>query len=194
MDIAALWLGWLLVWALGVALIAALYGRSTSFDEAGEIAFVAGCGWFVGQFLLTLWMRLLAAVHVPFGIATIGAPLAALIALATWFSWQWHRAIAAPRARAAWHALVGETLGKEQRLLWFGVLGWLALRFALLLIEVVRRPLYPWDAWTQWATKARVWSELKTIAPFVAGPEWLGTPAAGVYFDAAPHYPATVPL
>jgi hypothetical protein len=139
-------------------------------------------------------MRLLAVVHVPFGIAAIGAPLAAIAALATWLTWRRHRATATTGVRSSLHAFLGANLGKEQRLLWFAVVGWLALRFALLLIEVVRRPLYPWDAWTQWATKARVWYELKTIVPFVAAPEWLAAPAAGVYFDAAPHYPATVPL
>ena len=61
-------------------------------------------------------------------------------------------------------------------------------------VEVLRRPLYPWDAWTQWATKARVWYELKTIVPFVTASEWLAAPSGTVYFDAAPHYPATVPL
>ena len=40
------------------------------------------------------------------------------------------------------------------------------MRFALLGIEVASRPLYPWDAWTQWATKARVWYELGYLAPF----------------------------
>src|SRR3569833_3421050 len=59
--------------------------------------------------------------------------------------------------------------------------------------EVVRQPLFPWDAWTQWATKARVWFALRHMVPFEPAPQWLaGTTAA--YFDAAPHYPATVPL
>ena len=31
----------------------------------------------------------------------------------------------------------------------------------------------PWDAWSHWATKARVWFELKSMAPFVAASEWL---------------------
>ena len=45
----------------------------------------------------------------------------------------------------------------------------------------------------QWATKARVWFELRTLAPFAPFDVWL--PANGaLYTDAAPHYPATVPL
>ena len=59
--------------------------------------------------------------------------------------------------------------------------------------EVAWRPLYPWDAWVQWATKARVWYELGHLAPFVRADVWLAG-AGGAYFDASPNYPATVPL
>ena len=55
------------------------------------------------------------------------------------------------------------------------------------------RPLYPWDAWTQWATKARVWYELGGIAPFARVAAWLAA-NGGVYFDASPEYPPTMPL
>ncbi len=37
---------------------------------------------------------------------------------------------------------------------------------SLLGLDVLWQPLYPWDAWTQWATKARVWYELGRIVPF----------------------------
>jgi hypothetical protein len=59
--------------------------------------------------------------------------------------------------------------------------------------EVAWRPLYPWDAWVQWATKARVWYELGHIVPFVRADVWLAG-ADGAFFDASPQYPATVPL
>ncbi len=43
---------------------------------------------------------------------------------------------------------------------------WPGSRFASpALCRVATRPLFPWDAWTQWATKARVWYELGRIAP-----------------------------
>jgi hypothetical protein len=66
------------------------------------------------------------------------------------------------------------------------------VRCASLAYEVVLQPLYPWDAWTQWATKAKVWSALRGMAPFISYTQWLaGNPG---YVDTAPHYPATVPL
>jgi hypothetical protein len=91
-------------------------------------------------------------------------------------------------------ARLGAGLAGVQRLLWLSLLAWLALRFVLLLSEVLRRPLYPWDAWMQWSTKARVWYEMKTIMPFGTASQWLVASPGAIYFDAAPHYPGTVPL
>ena len=54
------------------------------------------------------------------------------------------------------------------------------------------RPLFPWDAWTQWGTGAhlvRAPTSCRSSASRMAEP--IG---AGAYHDAAPHYPATVPL
>ncbi len=64
---------------------------------------------------------------------------------------------------------------------------------ALLGAEILSRPLYPWDAWTQWATKARVWYELSHIVPFARQDAWLAA-GGGLYFDASPEYPPTMPL
>ena len=55
------------------------------------------------------------------------------------------------------------------------------------------KPLFPWDAWTQWATKARVWYELGRIVPFANADEWFAAGGAA-YFDAAPDHPPTLPL
>ena len=194
MNIAALVVGFALPWALGVALLVALSRRATSWNEPGELAWALGCGWFAGAFLLTLWMRVLAAVTAHFGILVIGAPLAAVTGALVWFDWRRTGAGLGTALRRAAGELTGRGLDDPRRALWLAVLGWLGLRFVLLLAEVLWRPLYPWDAWTQWATKARVWFELKTMAPFVTASDWLQAMTPGVYFDAAPHYPATVPL
>lgn len=194
MDIALLWLGWVLVWASGIALLLALQTRTATLRDSGEIAFIAGTGFFAGQFLLTLWMRALALIGLPFGRIAIGGPLLAIGAIALWVAWRRHGAALADAFRSALRAFATIDLPKEQRALRYAILAWLVLRFALLLTEVLRRPLYPWDAWTQWATKARVWYEERTIVPFVNALQWLTAPGSDVWFDAAPHYPGTVPL
>jgi hypothetical protein len=73
------------------------------------------------------------------------------------------------------------------------LVAWLVLRFATLLLDVVWTPLYPWDAWIQWATKARVWYSLGHMVPFGRTDAWFAANGA-LWFDASPNYPATVPL
>src|SRR5438094_5009664 len=156
MDALLLLFGFAVVWGLGVALIAAIAPRHANGYGAGDLAWTVGCGWFVGAFLLTLWMRVLAQIHVPFGIVSIGLPLAAVTGLLAWRArtlkaLQWNKAF------APWRKL---NFGDWQRVIWLIIFGWLAIRFALLLSEIIWRPLFPWVAWTQWGTTARVWFEL----------------------------------
>jgi hypothetical protein len=189
-DALMLVLGFALVWGLGVAVIVAIASRNANEPAAGNLSWSLGCGWFVGAFVLTLWMRVLALIQVPFGIASIGLPLAAVTGLLAWRA----RTLSTFRWSDVLAPLAGRNLAGWRRVIWLIILGWLALRFALLLNEIVWRPLFPWDAWMQWGTKARVWFELRTMVPFVSGAEWLQATSPNVYFDAAPHYPATVPL
>ena len=146
-----------------------------------------------GVFLLTLWMRGLSAAGVPLGVIAIAAPLAAIAGGAAFLVWRRDRQLLRGSTRAALSTVAGSGLPGWVRVAWYALLGWLALRFALLLAEVVMRPLYPWDAWTHWATKARVWFELKSIVPFVGAWDWLQMTGLA-YTDFNPHYPGTVPL
>ena len=185
--------GWLLPWALGAGLVAALPHKAGDGSNEGELAWTLGSGWFVGALLLTFWMRALSAAGIEFGTLAIGAPLAVTAALLLGIAWRRRRGPSAITLHRALRGLAGGELAGWRRSAWLAMLAWLALRFALLLGEVVWRPLYPWDAWTQWATKARVWYEFRSMVPFVPAAEWMQANGAA-YYDAAPHYPGTVPL
>jgi hypothetical protein len=74
----------------------------------------------------------------------------------------------------------------------------LVVRFSGLLHEDLLRPLYPWDAWVNWAPKAKVWFGVEELVPFVHYSQWpvssldigaysLGNPDASLY-------PPLVPL
>jgi hypothetical protein len=191
MDAVALTTAALVAWLPGVAALMAL--RASRPLAPGEAAWIAGAGYLVGAFALTLWMRALSRLGVPFAVLPIALPLAfgALALLA--YAWRRDRVdMRALPARFA-RALAARDLAGWSRILWFALLAWLALRFAMLAVEVLSRPLYPWDAWTQWATKARVWYELGHLAPFARFAEWYAAGGA-VYFDASPEYPPTMPL
>lgn len=194
MDALALIAGLLLPWWLGKAVLLALRARTTALDAPGEIAWLAGAGYLVGAFLLTLWMRALSIAGIRFGAAAIALPLIAVAAACTAVAWRRDRGTWAVAFRTAWRALAAPPgLASVARTLWWLLLAWIAFRFALLGIELASRPLYPWDAWTQWATKARVWYELGYLAPFARVEAWLAANGT-VYFDASPEYPPTMPL
>jgi hypothetical protein len=139
-------------------------------------------------------MRLLSQVGVGFSPLSIAAPLLLATAAAGYITWrrtgtELPQALrGACRAAASPPGLEGATL-----LAWRTLLAWIALRFLLLGMDVSWQPLYPWDAWTQWATKARVWYDLGRIAPFAPSAEWF-TAGGTAYFDAQPDNPPTVPL
>jgi hypothetical protein len=171
-----------LPWAAGTLCLVAV-GRDTSRDAL--LAAVA-YGQLAGIALLTLFMRVASYIALPWSFAGLASALAAVsvgaaIVLRV-------RGAGTPATRVA----IGAPLGDAWRILAALAALLLVARCASLAYEVVLQPLYPWDAWTQWATKAKVWSALRGMAPFIGYTQWLaGNPG---YVDTAPHYPATVPL
>ncbi len=193
MNILTLTLGLLLPWLLGMAILHALRGADDApIDADGELAWLAGTGYLVGVVALTLWMRALSRLGVPFGIASIALPLVAAIAACAYAGAR--RTGMRATAQAASRALrVPIGIGGTVRFVWWALLAWLALRFVLLGFEVAWRPLFPWEAWIAWATKARVWYELGRMTPFVDAATWFAA-TDPVWFDAGPGNPATLPL
>jgi hypothetical protein len=180
-DGLRLTLGWGVAWLLGIVIVAALLRAVPK--SGGVRAWTIGAGFFVGAFVLTLWMRALSRFGVPFGIASIAAPLGVATAALAWYSW--------PVWRAA--SFAKSSMPRGERWLFYGLAAWLGVRFVVLLLDVLFTPLYPWDAWIQWATKARVWYALGHIVPFGRSDAWFAANGA-LWFDASPNYPATVPL
>jgi hypothetical protein len=195
MEILTLTAGLLLPWLLGVATLGAVRSAKRPLDVPGEIAWIAGAGYFVGAFLLTLWMRALSQGGVRFGALAIGAPLGIATAALAYAAWRRHGgATLRDAVRGALRALVAPAgLARASRIAWQLLVLWIALRYALLALHVAWQPLYPWDAWIQWATKARVWYELGYLAPFARAEPWF-LAGGSLWFDASPEYPPTVPL
>ena len=188
MDYVGLAIGLALPWLLGWSVLFALgWPRSASINEDGAAALQLGYGYFLGALLLTLWMRLVSALGMHFGWTTIGAPLLVVAVLLLVFAWR------RGRLRRLVNALSLSSSDRLRGLLWIGLAVWIALRIASVAIDIAWRPLYPWNAWSEWAPMARVWYELGHIVPFVDADTWLAG-ASGAYFDVVPGDPATVPL
>ncbi len=195
MDTLGLIAGLKLPWLLGIAVLVATRDTARKADAPGEVAWIVGAGYLAGAFILTLWMRVLSLAGIRFGALAIGVPLLLVTAAFAWLAWRRHGgAPLVAAAVGALRALVAPMhASRAARLAWQLLLAWLVLRYALLALEVIWQPLYPWDAWIQWATKARVWYEQGRIEPFVRSTEWFAADGTA-WFDASPDYPPTLPL
>lgn len=178
---------------IGVALLAACVRDASQAREAGLGTWILGAGYVVGAFVLTLLMRGIAVTGTPLDIVSIGVPGLAIAGALSW--------LARRRSATGWrdattdarHTLIASALARPARIAWFALLAWLAVRAGMLLVEVWTRPLYPWDAWSAWATKAKTFFALGTIVPFVDAAGWAAA-TTPVWFDAAPGQPVTLPL
>lgn len=181
MEIPGLIATLFLPWLLGVVWLRARWLKG------GNIAWptLLGYGYLAGVLGTTLVMRLLDVVGMRLAFLNIALALTLLIAIGIGtgrvMPWQGLRIGTDWRALAGWHKAA-----------FSGLLGLVATRLGGLGLEVIWQPLFPWDAWSQWATKARVWYELGHLVPFVSPDVWLQSD--GVYYDRAPHYPPAIPL
>jgi hypothetical protein len=181
-EIAGLLAGVLLPWAAGFALVRMALTRIGESDPWVE----AGYGHFAGVLLVTLLLRAqdLAGMRLAF------VPIAVVLALVAVAGLVLSRQSAPRTTSMPARELTADPLGIR----WLATIALvlLALRVGTLAVEVLLRPLFAWDAWSQWGTKAKVWSALSDIVPFIGYDDWLARKPG--YTDTAPHYPATIPL
>jgi hypothetical protein len=179
-DAAMLAAAVLVPWAAGFALVRALLARLGDGDPWVE----AGYGHFVGILLVVALLYAQDAFGMRLAFVPLALALGVVAALGLVLA---RRAPASPRPAIAAPA-------EPAVLRWVAALAlaMLALRLGTLAIEVLLRPLFAWDAWSQWATKAKVWAGLRDIVPFVGFDDWLARKPG--YTDTAPHYPPAIPL
>jgi hypothetical protein len=175
---------------LGIALLAACRAHTSVPGDAGLVPWTIGAGFLVGVLVLTAIMRADALAGLPFGWLSIGVPS---LALAVAFAWAARSAPIAAIACGAIRTLGALGLARRARYAWFVLVAWIAVRAAMLLVEVASRPLYAWDAWSAWATKAKAYFAMRTIVPFADLAAWSAA-ATPSWYDAQPAQPATLPL
>lgn len=155
-----------------------------------RVALVWGNGTLLGLVLIPQFMWGLNALGIPLSFWSTASLAGTLIAIAALINGT--RAKGQPPARSPLATPIA--MPASHRVLLVFLLSLMALRFLTLGLEIFWRPLFPWDATMQWATKARVWFEFQSIVPFVEKDVWLSLGGAGVFTDRHPYYPHTIPL
>jgi hypothetical protein len=175
----------LLPWAAGVLWLRILWPASAP----GRWPLLLGYGYLLGLVSVALVLRAQSAATLPLWIwpALLLSAVAASFALLIM-----RRRVAVPSLASPPHA--ERPMTPLQRLLFMLLLGWLILRFAGLALELWWQPVYPWDAWTTWVLRARVWVEAGSLVPFVSAEEWLRDAEGLSYSIEAWHYPKIVSL
>ena len=169
-----------LPWLTGSLLTAAVLGR----PQAGAAwALLLGTGYFVGMATTALATWVIVSLGGGFLLVCLG--LLALCGLAYFRT-------SGSSVVYAGDVAVGPVSG-WQRVLWWGLLLLITWRFFGLAQEVMVRPVLPWDAWSTWELKAKIWHGLGQIAEFKHPRLWLEDPGLSYPLEAW-LYPPLGPL
>ncbi len=175
-----------LPWLAGTLSVLLLWRR----NDRSCWLLAAGYGYPLGAFAATLTLRLLDAAGIPWTLPMVALPMLVLIVVLLGLT----RARRGPRVSGSRILPAREVLLVPLRGLSWVCLALIAIRLIGLAAEIAWRPLQPWDAWSQWATKAKVWFDYGRMAPFVSQEQWLAPGDAMRFVDMHSYYPATVPL
>lgn len=185
MFLLQLFIALFLPWLLGIALLR--IGWHKTSPRIWPL--VLGYGYPLGMLMTTLIMSLWDALGLKQAFWPIAGFLFLLTLSGAWFS-----------RNTPWkgRGLADEKATNPQNHWQRALLGLLTVilivRYAGLGLEILWRPLYPWDAWTTWAPRAQVWFALKELIPFVDSAYWLHNPDQEVYTLPAWQYPRAISL
>lgn len=176
----------LMPWLLGGVWTYYLLRKSGSWN----IFIILGHGYLAGLFLTTLIIRGWDFLGAPlnywgFVIVIVSFSAAGVIAIRSQTATPRHRS---PSTSLAHWQAVSISL----------IILLIVYRYATLTQELFLRPLFPWDAWMNWAPKAIVWYHNKSLVPYTSPNIWLNTTENTLAYTlgnwSAWKYPATVPL
>lgn len=159
-------------------------------EATARTPLVWGSGTLLGLILIP---------HFMWGLNTLGLPLSFWAPASLAFGLIVVAVIAGLLRKTQRHAAQSEmralaTMSLSHKTLFAFLLLLVGFRLTTLGLEVLWRPLFPWDATMHWATKARVWFEFESMMPFVDNASWLNLGGENVFTDRHPDYPPTIPL
>ncbi len=173
-----------LPWITGTLLCRCWFRLNTGYSAWG---LYLGIGYLLGVALTTglLWTLHLLGAKEPV------IPVAWLLVVANlglaWFVWR-SGPIEAPRSEPIKPLLWPQQLG------WWVLLALVASGMILAGAELMGRPTFPWDAWSAWSVKGKVWFYQGLQVDFIARQDWLQTADSNLYTNEAWQYPQMLPL
>ncbi len=177
---------YLWAWLLPLSTGAAAYLAVSPRRVPGWRATAAGYGFVAGMLLVAGFASIVACSNTARANVSVGLCLLPVLIVAAAAAWRRRgdSLVAAPGGEAG--------LPLWQRALLAGLIASLVVRGAIAAREIWLRPLYPWDAWSAWAVKPKVWFLLGHYVPFVSMQEWLHSTQGNLYTDVAWHYPTAL--
>lgn len=183
MSMTGLIIALLLPALLGIAWLQ-LFWRSSHW--AARI----GYGYLLGIFIITSILRLWGSIGLTLSfplLSTLFIGLSIIPLFLTLLASRPKNDISYTPFDASW-----------QKFVCFFLIAILIVRYGGILQEIVLRPLYPWDAWANWAPKAKIWFELKELTPIVSTRDWatesIQNNAYTLGIPPASKYPPIIPL
>ncbi len=156
--------------------------------------FILGYGNLVGIFFTTLIIRFWDAVGVQLSFFTL-AGVIAIITLAGYLALLQSKNIT-PSANTL--SAEDSAPHRWQKIIISLLFALIIIRYGTILLEIIWRPLYSWDAWMNWTIKAKTWVLTGGISDYISPNAWLSQPenlnAYTLGNLKAWKYPETVPL
>ena len=181
MDILKLMLSLLLPWMGAYFWLAAIESRlnpqpAQKLRQLGY-AFLLGMAGVNGLLLAQSWLLGYISFGLPIGII-------ALVSLAGGVAFIKSR-------RLAFQPHNGRPSTFYAVLFWLFA-GWAAVHLALVAIEVLHRPVFPWDAWQTWMYRSKAWFYLGNVVPLDSAVAWEQGKATATYNTFGAAYPKFV--
>ena len=164
---------YMLPWITGTAWMA--WVESFSSREPGvNWPRALGYGFFLGNFICAAALYLVHAWSEQLSVFMVTAVMAGLSLLGILLTWHRYRRQGVFIAR---HTRVDG----GSKWLFFLLSALIVLHLALAAVDVLSRPLTPWDAWTTWTYRAKIWFLNQELSPMVGPGSWLATMDPGTY-------------
>jgi len=195
MEYFRLLLGLLLPWIGGYYFLAAIENRFNRKNKANTLRRV-GYGLFLGYAGLQGIVLASATALNRVEFWPVLAAVALLTAAAGLLSRTSQATVTHPQTTVAvspqqWkdHTLPGRT-SPASRILFSILLGCVVLHLSFAAIEILSRPVYPWDAWLAWVYRAKAWFYTSNVYELASPRDWLAGTATVPYTIGAHDYPA----